>query len=43
MAHDTAPGRPQNLAGQVHTTAPVIVVGLDGSPASWDASTWAAG
>jgi nucleotide-binding universal stress UspA family protein len=25
------------------TTAPVIVVGLDGSPASWDAFSWGAG
>jgi nucleotide-binding universal stress UspA family protein len=26
-----------------HATAPVIVVGLDGSPTSWDAFSWAAG
>ena len=43
MAQDTAPGRPQNLAGQVQATAAVIVVGLDGSPTSWDAFAWAAG
>jgi nucleotide-binding universal stress UspA family protein len=42
MAQDTAPGRPQNLTGQVQATAPVIVVGVDGSPTSWDAFTWAA-
>ena len=42
MAQDTAPGRPQNLAGQVRAAAPVIVVGVDGSPTSWDAFTWAA-
>lgn len=43
MAQHTAPGRPQNLAGQLRAAAPVIVVGLDGSPTSWDAFDWAAG
>jgi nucleotide-binding universal stress UspA family protein len=42
MAQDTAPGRPQNLAGQVRAAAPVIVVGVDGSPTGWDAFAWAA-
>ena len=27
----------------VDATAPAIVVGLDGSPTSWDAFSWAAG
>jgi nucleotide-binding universal stress UspA family protein len=31
---------PENAAGLSH---PVIVVGLDGSPTSWDAFAWAAG
>ena len=35
-----SPGIPRR-AGAV--TAPVIVVGLDGSPTSWDAFSWAAG
>ncbi|MEA2501418.1 MAG: hypothetical protein QOD01_1529 [Actinomycetota bacterium] len=29
--------------GDGHGTPPVIVVGLDGSPTSWDAFSWAAG
>ena len=33
-------GSPDRAAGAM---APVIVVGLDGSPASWDAFSWAAG
>jgi DNA-binding MarR family transcriptional regulator/nucleotide-binding universal stress UspA family protein len=33
-------GHPGRVAGG---TAPVIVVGLDGSPASWDAFSWATG
>ena len=35
-----SPEFPGRAAG---ATAPVIVVGLDGSPASWDAFSWAAG
>jgi nucleotide-binding universal stress UspA family protein len=35
-----SPGIPRRAGG---ATAPVIVVGLDGSPTSWDAFCWAAG
>lgn len=35
-----SPGIPRPPGG---ATAPVIVVGLDGSPTSWDAFSWAAG
>jgi DNA-binding MarR family transcriptional regulator/nucleotide-binding universal stress UspA family protein len=41
---DTAEMRSQDYPGRVAGgTAPVIVVGLDGSPASWDAFSWATG
>src|SRR5712691_10056374 len=44
MAQDTAAMGSQDHPGQAAgATAPVIVVGLDGSPASWDAFCWAAG
>jgi len=44
MAPDTAAMRSQDYPGQAAgATAPVIVVGLDGSPAGWDAFCWAAG
>ena len=34
---------PDSSDPAVGATAPVIVVGLDGSPTSWDAFSWAAG
>lgn len=34
---------PDSSDQAVGATAPVIVVGLDGSPTSWDAFSWAAG
>jgi universal stress protein family protein len=41
---DTAEMRSQDYPGRVAGgTAPVIVVGMDGSPASWDAFSWATG
>jgi nucleotide-binding universal stress UspA family protein len=44
MTQDIAPWGSQGLPGQAaDPTAQVIVVGLDGSPASWDAFCWAAG
>jgi nucleotide-binding universal stress UspA family protein len=44
MAHDTEAGRPPQARDQKNELAsPVIVVGLDGSPSSWDAFCWAAG
>jgi nucleotide-binding universal stress UspA family protein len=44
MTQDTAAMRSQDCPGQAAgATAPVIVVGLDGSPASWEAFSWAAG
>jgi nucleotide-binding universal stress UspA family protein len=42
MAEDSKAGRP-NAPGRNELAAPVIVVGLDGSPSSWDAFCWAAG
>ena len=42
MTQNTAPERPQNLAGQIRDAAPVVLVGVDGSPTSWDAFAWAA-
>ncbi|MCW2597023.1 MAG: hypothetical protein QOF92_2746 [Pseudonocardiales bacterium] len=43
MAQDTAAGRRSHAPGRNDVAAPVIVVGLDGSPSSWDAFCWAAG
>jgi DNA-binding MarR family transcriptional regulator/nucleotide-binding universal stress UspA family protein len=44
MTQDTAEMRSRDCPGRVAGgTAPVIVVGLDGSPASWDAFAWATG
>lgn len=44
MTQDLAPRGSRGFPGQaVDPTAQVIVVGLDGSPASWDAFCWAAG
>jgi nucleotide-binding universal stress UspA family protein len=43
MIRDTAVERTQNPASQADATAPTIVAGLDGSPTSWDAFSWAAG
>jgi DNA-binding MarR family transcriptional regulator/nucleotide-binding universal stress UspA family protein len=44
MTQDTAEMRSRDYPGRVAGgTAPVIVVGLDGSSASWDAFSWATG
>jgi nucleotide-binding universal stress UspA family protein len=44
MTHDSAVTQSQNFPGRTDgAAAPVIVVGLDGSPTSWDAFCWAAG
>jgi nucleotide-binding universal stress UspA family protein len=43
MAHDTEAGRRPHAPDRNGVPAPVIVVGLDGSPSSWDALCWAAG
>jgi nucleotide-binding universal stress UspA family protein len=43
MTQDTAIGRSWDAASPAGAVAPVIVVGLDGSPTSWDAFCWAAG
>jgi nucleotide-binding universal stress UspA family protein len=43
MTRDSAVSHPQNGSGGTDAAASVIVVGLDGSPTSWDAFAWAAG
>jgi nucleotide-binding universal stress UspA family protein len=43
MAQGTEAGRWPDAADHNHGAPPVIVVGLDGSPSSWDAFCWAAG
>ena len=43
MTQDLAPRDSQEPRQAADPTAQVIVVGLDGSPASWDAFCWAAG
>jgi nucleotide-binding universal stress UspA family protein len=44
MTQDTAVMRSRDYPGRIAGgTASVIVVGLDGSPASWDAFSWATG
>jgi nucleotide-binding universal stress UspA family protein len=43
MAQDTEAGRRPEAPDHSVVAAPVIVVGLDGSPSSWDAFCWAAG
>lgn len=43
MAHDTEAGRRPDAPVRNSGAPPVIVVGLDGSPSSWDAFSWAAG
>ena len=44
MTRASAAMRSRDASGPaVGATAPVIVVGLDGSPTSWDAFSWAAG
>jgi nucleotide-binding universal stress UspA family protein len=43
VAQDTQAGRWPHAPDHNDLAAPVIVVGLDGSPSSWNAFTWAAG
>lgn len=43
MIEDSPSQRTQNPASRADATVPLIVVGLDGSPTSWDAFSWAAG
>jgi nucleotide-binding universal stress UspA family protein len=43
MAQDTDARRRFDAPNRNETEPPVIVVGLDGSPSSWDAFSWAAG
>jgi len=43
MAQDTEAGQRRYAPDSGDGAPPVIVVGLDGSPSSWDAFSWAAG
>jgi nucleotide-binding universal stress UspA family protein len=43
MAQDTEAGRRPDAPDRNEVAPPVIVVGLDGSPSSWDAFCWAVG
>jgi nucleotide-binding universal stress UspA family protein len=43
MAPETEAGRRPEVPDHDDVAAPLIVVGLDGSPSSWDAFSWAAG
>ena len=43
MTSDTAEERRPDVPGRKGGGAPALVVGLDGSPSSWDAFSWAAG
>src|SRR3954447_15490161 len=43
MAQDTEAGRRPGAPDRNNVGPPAIVVGLDGSPSSWDAFSWAAG
>lgn len=43
MAQHTEAGRRPDAPDRKDVAPPVIVVGLDGSPSSWDAFCWAAG
>jgi nucleotide-binding universal stress UspA family protein len=43
VAQDTEAGRGPYAPERNNCAAPMIVVGLDGSPSSWDAFCWAAG
>ncbi|WP_329474807.1 universal stress protein [Kribbella sp. NBC_01484] len=43
MTDDPAVARTQSPVYQADPAAPVIVAGVDGSPTSWDAFSWAAG
>jgi nucleotide-binding universal stress UspA family protein len=43
MTQDPEAGRRTRAPDRSDVGAPVIVVGLDGSPSSWDAFCWAAG
>jgi nucleotide-binding universal stress UspA family protein len=43
MAQDTSPTPQRDSDTGINTAPRVIVVGLDGSPTSWDAFAWAAG
>ena len=43
MAQDVEAGQLPHAPDRNNSAPPVIVVGLDGSPSSWDAFSWAAG
>jgi nucleotide-binding universal stress UspA family protein len=43
MAHDTSAAPERDTDTRINNAPRVIVVGLDGSPTSWDAFAWAAG
>jgi nucleotide-binding universal stress UspA family protein len=43
MARDTEPARRPDAPDRNDVAPPLIVVGLDGSPSSWNALAWAAG
>jgi nucleotide-binding universal stress UspA family protein len=43
MAHDTSASPERDIDAAVNNASRAIVVGLDGSPTSWDAFAWAAG
>jgi nucleotide-binding universal stress UspA family protein len=43
MTQDPDVARAQSPESRADPAAPVIVVGVDGSPTSWDAFSWAAG
>jgi len=43
MAQDVEAGRLPHAPDHNNSAPPVIIVGLDGSPSSWDAFSWAVG
>lgn len=43
MAQDTDAGLRPDVPDRKSSASPIIVVGIDGSPSSWDAFSWAAG
>lgn len=43
MAQDVEAGQLPHAPDRKNNAPPIIVVGLDGSPSSWDAFSWAAG